>query len=167
MKTIKRVFFFSSFLLLLTSSSCETDDIIETGDKSFSCYINGQLFIPKANVNLLDTFPSRKKVVFSTMNSYFSVKATDSENYNIFFNIQEYDIGRFNFRQSVGNIYNNNLNHAIINTNGKRYISKEGSGSVTFTEVSDTNVEGTFEFTLYNENDDSDTIRITNGKFND
>ena len=54
MKTIKRVLFFSSFFLLLTSSSCETNDIIQTGDESFSCYINGQLFIPKANVNLLE-----------------------------------------------------------------------------------------------------------------
>ena len=27
----KECIFFSSFLLLLTSSSCETDDIIETG----------------------------------------------------------------------------------------------------------------------------------------
>ena len=167
MKTIKRVLFFSSFFLLITSSSCETNDIIQTGDESFSCYINGQLFIPKANVNLLDTFPLRKKVVFSTMNSYFSIKATDSENYNIFFNVLDYDIGIFNFSQSEGNIYNNDLNHAIINTSDIRYISKDNSGSVTFTEVSDTNVEGTFEFTLYNENDDSDTIRVTNGKFND
>ena len=59
------------------------------------------------------------------------------------------------------------MNHAIIKINNKTYLSKDNSGSVTFTKVSDTNVEGTFEFTLYNENDDSDTIRVTNGKFND
>ena len=163
-KTIKRVLFFSSLFLLLTSSSCETNDI-ETGEESFSCYINGQLFTPKSNVNLLDTFPLQEELVFNR-DTYFFIRAVNKE-YGIFFNITNFDLGRFNLNTSNRNNFNYQLNHVIVSTGDKVYLSKEGSGSVTFTEVSDTNVEGTFEFTLYNENDDSDTIRVTNGKFND
>ena len=165
MKTIKRVLFFSSFLLLLTSSSCETNDI-ETGDESFSCYINGQLFIPKANVNLLDTFPLQEELVFNR-DTYFFIRAVNKE-YGIFFNITNFDLGRFNLNTSNRNNFNYQLSHIIIRTReDKTYLSKDNSGSVTFTEVSDTNVEGTFEFTLYNENDETDIIKVTNGKFND
>ena len=165
-KLIKTIVFLGSLLLLLTSSSCDNDDI-ETGDESFSCYINGQLFVPKARPFSITTFPVRKKLTFSTMNSYFSVKATDFEKYRVVFNILDYDIGIFNFSQSDGNVFNNDLNHVIISIGDKRYLSKENSGTVTFTEVSDTNVEGTFEFTLYNKNDETDIIKVTKGKFND
>jgi hypothetical protein len=58
---IKRVLFFSSFFLLITSSSCETNDI-ETRDESFSCYINGRLFVPKDSTNLTSTSPNNDGV---------------------------------------------------------------------------------------------------------
>jgi hypothetical protein len=164
-KTIKRVLFFSSFFLLLTSSSCETNDI-ETGDESFSCYINGQLFIPKANVNLLGTLPHQNNLSFGK-DSSFLIRAANQD-YGIFFSIENFSLGEFNLSESDGNNFNYQLSHIIIRTReDKTYLSKDNSGSVTFTEVSDTNVEGTFEFTLYNENDETDIIKITKGKFND
>ena len=92
--------------------------------------------------------------------------------YKIFFNIEDFDTGVYNLKQSDGNIYENQFNHAVVvayisSNYDKKYISKEGSGTVTFTDVSDTNVAGVFEFTLYNENDETDIIRVTKGKFND
>ena len=168
MKTIKRVFFFSSFLLLLTSSSCETNDI-DTREYRFSCYINGQLFVPKGSTNLVSTSPNNDGVFFLVYEDFFNVKSYNSGKF-VYITILNQNIGKFDLNKSHG-IYGlddpNTTNHAIIHINNKTYLSKENSGSVTFTEVSETNVEGTFEFTLYNENDDSDTIRITNGKFND
>jgi len=163
-KLIKTIVFLGSLLLLLTSSSCDNDDI-ETGVESFSCYINGELFIPKSNVNLLDTFPLQEELVFNR-DTYFFIRAVNKE-YGIFFNITNFDLGRFNLNTSNRNNFNYQLNHVIVSTGDKVYLSKEGSGSVTFTEVSDTNVAGTFEFTLYNENDETDIIKVTKGKFND
>ena len=165
---IKRVLFFSSFFLLITSSSCETNDI-ETRDESFSCYINGRLFVPKDSTNLTSTSPNNDGVFFLVYDNFFNVKSYNSDNF-VYITIINQNTGEFDLNKSHG-IYGlddpNTINHAIIKINNKTYLSRDNSGSVTFTEVSDTNVEGTFEFTLYNENDDSDTIRVTNGKFND
>ena len=157
--------FFSSLLLLLTSVSCEKNNIIETGDHSFSCYVNGKLFVPKAASFSFSTLPIGDNLVLNSRNSYFFLRAIGQE-YGMFFNIENFDLGEFNIKVSNGDNFNYQLNHVILRTNGKTYLSKEGSGTVTFTNVSDTNVAGVFEFTLYNENDETDIIRVTKGKFN-
>lgn len=160
--------FFGTLLLLLMITSCETEDTIITGDMSFSCYINGELFTPKASTSI-SVFPAGEKLTFNR-DSYFSVKATDHQDFRIFFNIENFDIGTFNLGVSDGNTYEYEINHAVIfaYANGdQKYVSKGNSGTITFTDVSDTNVEGTFEFTLYNENDENDVIIITDGRFND
>lgn len=159
--------FLLALLVLLTVTSCETDDI-DTRDTSFSCYINGELFIPKASTSI-SVFPPGEKLIFGR-DSNFSARATDHRDFKVFFNIENFDVGTFNLGISDGNSYEYQLNHAIIVAyagGDKKYVSKDNSGSITFTDVSDTNVKGTFEFTLYNEHDASDIIRITNGKFND
>jgi hypothetical protein len=163
-KLIKTIVFLGSLLLLLTSSSCDNDDI-ETGDERFSCYINGQLFVPKAKVNLLGTLPQQNNLSFGR-NSSFLIRAANQD-YGIFFNIENFDLGEFNLSTSDENNFNYELSHIIISTVDKTYLSKENSGTVTFTAVSDTNVEGIFEFTLYNKNDETDIIKVTKGKFND
>jgi hypothetical protein len=168
MKTIKRVLFFSSFLLLLTSSSCETNDK-ETGDVRFSCYINGQLFVPKGSTNLVSTSPNNDGFSIYLYDDFISLKVSNSSDF-VYFSITNYKIGKIDLDNSLGfsgPSDSHTMNHAVVKFNNKTYLSRDNSGSVTFTEVSDTNVEGTFEFTLYNENDDSDTIRVTSGKFND
>jgi hypothetical protein len=165
-KLIKTIVFLGSLLLLLTSSSCDNDDI-ETGVESFSCYINGQLFVPKARPLSFTTSPLSKKLIFNR-GSYFSVKARDHENYTIFFTIRNFEDNDSHFLK-FNDSSNGDINHAQVRTiiNGENYLSKENSGTVTFTEVSDANVAGTFEFTLYNENDETDIIKVTKGKFND
>jgi len=164
-KTTKLIL--SALLVLITITSCQTDDI-DTGEASFSCYINGELFTPKASTSI-SVLPPGEKLVFNR-DSYFFVKTTDHRDFRIFFNIENFETGIFNLGVSDGNSYEYQINHAIIIAyagGDKKYISKGNSGSITFTRVSDTNVEGTFEFTLYNENDVNDIIRITDGKFND
>ena len=84
-----------------------------------------------------------------------------------FINIKDIDLNVINLNESDGSFYNYDINHAIIRKNGVLYLSKENSGTITFTESSSDNVKGTFEFTLYNENDESDTIHVTDGHFDD
>jgi hypothetical protein len=167
-KLIKTIVFLGSLLLLLTSSSCDNDDI-ETGDHSFSCYINGQLFVPKGSTNLISTSPSNDGVFFLVYDDFFNVKSYNSDIF-VYITIINQNTGKFDLNTSHG-VYGlddpNTINHAIISIGDKTYLSKENSGSITFTEVSDTNVAGAFEFTLYNENDETDIIKITKGRFND
>ena len=59
------------------------------------------------------------------------------------------------------------INHAIVLKNGVKYLSKQGSGSVIFTVVTDTDSKGTFEFDVYNENNSNDNLHITNDQFDD
>ncbi|MGJ8745993.1 hypothetical protein [Polaribacter sp.] len=166
MKTIKTIFFFSSLFILLTSSSCETNDDLEFGENSFSCYINGELFTPKPSTSI-STSPVSKKLIFNR-DSFFSVSAKDHDKYTIFIMIRNFE-DKNSHSLKLNNTQNVDDSYANIYTliNGKKYISKDDSGIVTFTNVTDSNVEGTFEFTLYNVNDDNDVIQITNGKFND
>lgn len=165
MKKIKKVLFYCSILILITSSSCETNDEVEFGENTFSCYINGEVFVPKPQTTI-STSPLSKKLEFNR-GSYFSMSAKDHDKYTIFIMIKNFE-DKISHPLKLNN-HNGDNNYANIYTliNGEKYISKDNSGTVTFTNITDNNVEGTFKFTLYNENDNSDIIQITNGKFND
>ena len=166
MKKIKQILIYSGLLLLLTGTSCVDTTEIPTGNRSFSCYINGELFVPKGSTRL-STSPINDGLSIYSNDNEFYVQARDYEKYTVLFNIVNPTINTFDLSESSGEFHDYNINHAILKTNGKTYLSKSNSGSVTFIEVSDTNVEGTFEFTLYNVNNPNDTIQVTNGKFND
>jgi hypothetical protein len=82
------------------------------------------------------------------------------------FNITDWGVGFYNLSESNGDYYNHSINHAMIRRDGAWYVSIENSGNVNFIEADiDGNTRGTFEFILYNENDPSDTINITDGQF--
>ena len=163
MKPIKHYIIYSLLFMLCTSVSCnKTDDeVIPTGNNSFSCYIDGVFFVPKGSIN---SNPYDNGLSF-LKSEFFNAKAKDFNKYTVFFNITEFDINTFNISNSSGSFLDYSISHAIVRINGIKYLSKENSGTVIFTEITDTNVKGTFEFALYNENDDSDVIHITNGKF--
>ena len=164
---MKKIILYCTYLCcLLIISSCEIQDINSEGDNTFSCYINGEAFVPKPQTTI-STSPLSKKLEFNR-GSFFSIKAKDHDKYSIFILIREFEDKdshplKFNNPQNGGN------SHAYITVliNGEKYITKDNSGIVTFTNITDNNVEGKFEFTLYNENDNSDKIQVTNGKFND
>ena len=101
MKKTTRLFLLA-FLMFQTMISCETDDI-ETGDKSFSCYINGELFMPKASTSI-SVLPPSEKLIFGR-DSNFSVRATDHRDFKIFFNIENFDVGTFDLEVSDGNSF--------------------------------------------------------------
>ena len=87
----------------------------------------------------------------------------------IYFMIVDYGEGTYTLSESDGNyepihpgLRNNN---AIIAIGSRKYLSKNGSGTVTIIDTTGTELKGTFEFTLYNEKDDSDVIHVTDGRF--
>lgn len=168
MKSIAKLLNYSIIIILLSASSCKrtNEQEIPTGDHSFYCYIDGELFVPKGNTNITTT-PYNSGLSYLIYDDYFRAEATDHKKYVVMFNISNWGIGTYKLSDS-DNYYNKSINHAMVNVNGTWYISKNNSGSVTFIEKnSHGNVKGTFEFTLYNKNDDSDTIHVTDGHFDD
>jgi len=146
-------------LILLTAlffiqASCKKQRQRPTGNHTLSCYIDGKLFVPRGNPNIT-TSPSDDGYTFYKWDSNTTVIAKDYRKYTVFFNTTNRNIGIVNLSKSSGSFLDYNRNHAIIRKNGVLYLSKENSGTITFIESSADNVKGTFEFTLYNENDDN------------
>ena len=162
MKTIVKLLNLGLVIILLSSSSCKRQEIPD--DAHFYCYIDGKLFVPKGSSNITTT-PSDTGLSYLIYDDYFRAEATDHKKYVVMFNITKWGVGTYKLSES-DNYYNKGINQAMANVNKTWYISKNNSGTVTFLEVNSRgNVKGTFEFTLYNENDDSDTIHITGGYF--
>ncbi len=164
-----------SILLLSTASSCTDDEPTEipTGDHTFSCYIDGELFVPYQEIDWNPGGGDSDGLSIYIYDNFFAAYARYFETTTVYLNIgAEWGVGTFNLADSNGWITEDSheINHAIVINNGIKYLSKEGSGSITVTESyypESGGVKGTFEFTLYNENDDTDTIHVTNGKFDD
>ncbi len=167
MKTLKNIFFYSLLLIFFNNASCNKQEI-PTGDHTFSCYIDGDLFVPKGSGNMTSTTPVNDGLFFSKYENYFHTSAKDYKKYTMMFNIVNWEVATFDLVASSGNFYDHSINHAKVRHNNVWYVSKENSGIITFIEA-DSNGEtnGTFEFTLYNENNENDIIHITDGKFND
>jgi len=166
MKTVKNLFFFILIILLFNNASCEKP-IIEppTGDNTFYCYINGELFVPKSCVSCVPFYQGYSMLEYD---NYFTSRAYDQKKYTVYFTIINWEVGTFNLQDSNGLMApedHNDINHAIIIKNGIKYLSKQGSGIVNFTVKTETDIKGTFEFTLYNEDNPNDMIQVTNGHF--
>jgi hypothetical protein len=169
---MKTTFLKTALLIFITTMfSCEdnTNTNDSTGNDSFSCYINGKLYIPSAGTGIGsgDIRP-------------FAWSYTNLDNPNIpyFFSIGssgEYTISLVKVNPILGeNILNQELvdiidfSHSgmivlnsIIDYNTK---NNQDNGTIIFTEFSETKAVGTFECILYNDN--GDELKVTNGKFN-
>ena len=167
MKTLLKITSYLFVVLLVSTSACKKQKL-PSGDHSFYCYIDGELFVPKGEVNLNPKPYDSDGLTFLQYDEFFRAQA---KNYptTIMFNIVNWGRGTHHLSEST-DYYDFNTNHAMARVNGIWYKSKSNSGSVTFTESrldGDDNTMGTFEFTLYNENDDSDVIHVTGGHFDD
>ena len=163
MKTLLKITSYLFVVLMFSTSSCRK---LPHGDHSFYCYIDGELFVPKGNTRI-STSPYEDGYIFYKQDDHTTVIAKDFKKYTVFFNTTSRVLGKHFLKNSSGSFYDYDVNHAIVRVNGIKYLSKEGSGYIQYTESNDENVKGTFEFTLYNENDDSDVIHVTGGHFDD
>jgi hypothetical protein len=169
MKTFKIFTLLAFVILLFSSSSCDSDDLKNRpeGDGTLSCLINGKLFFPKSSSNITSTLPTGNGLRILINERRYQFTAKDFQKYTISFNLVDVGNEIVNLEESSGSFHDYSLNHALLRINSTIYISKQGSGSVTFIENSAENIKGTFEFTLYNEDDENDVIRVTDGRFDD
>jgi len=169
MKTLHILFLFS-FLFLLTSQSCKKKEKLPEGDHTLYCYIDGELFVPEGDCNVASTMPCQDALNFiKHENDYFIAHAKNNEeNINLRFCILNWEEGKFYLSKNNGDFYDLSNNNAAIFKDNKLYISHDNSGWVKFEQASpDGDTKGTFEFTLYNVEDSTDVIRVTDGHFDD
>ena len=166
MKKVLISLVYLSLLLVFSASACKKQKL-PSGDHSFYCYIDGELFVPKGDPNFTTSPYDDDGYTFYKWEHNTTVYARDYEKYVVFFNTLSRSLGKHYLEESSGSLLDYSINHAIVVKNGTKYISKEGSGYIQYNESNDENVKGTFEFTLYNEDDDSDVIHVTGGHFDD
>tara|TARA_R110002124_G_scaffold41498_1_gene128649 strand:- start:1195 stop:1716 length:522 start_codon:yes stop_codon:yes gene_type:complete len=162
-------FFFKTvlFLFALILFSCEGNNLNtneSTGNDSFSCLVNGKLYIPSAGTGIGGsdirpfswTFEPDKKVFSIYTRGEYRIRIT-SVNTIIGNNILNEELGdTFDFSHS-GMIVQNSL--IFYNTK-----NNQNNGTITFTEFTETTAIGIFDCTLYN--DKGDELKVTEGKFN-
>ena len=145
-------------------TNCSDDNEQPTDENSFSCLINGDLYIPEGG----------RAIGGGDIEPY---TWSYNENDNTFTIITRGDFRiRITSTNSIleKNYLNQRLNDTFDSSNSGMIVKNEtifyntknnqNNGTITFTELSETKSVGTFECTLYNEN--GDKIKITKGKFN-
>ena len=156
-------------LILFVNASCSKDEAIPTGNDTFSCRINGKLFLPESSAPLTTIGPTGNGLSFEGFNNQLDLSISAYNNPNeISIYIKNHALGVFNLTKSngvVGYPASDQKNQVTILYDGKKYLSKDGSGAVIITELTATELKGTFEFILYNESNNNDIIRVTEGKF--
>lgn len=158
------------FISILTLCSCNKTEIINPDDYNFSCYINGKLFTPVEGASLTSSLPSDNAVNYIVRRNPEALMVTAQGRGAVYFSVLEWTKNKQLILNKSHGLLNGDdpltVNHAVVLIDNKKYISKDGSGKIIFKKNSIENgVEGTFEFTLYNEKNESDVIKVTKGKF--
>lgn len=170
---MKQLFLKTTLLLFaITFYNCEDNTNFNNdsvGNDTFSCYINGKLYIPSAGtgINGGDIRP-------------FSWSFTNLNNPNNPYHFDISSVGEYRLALFIvnplkgANMINEKLNDTFDYTHSGMIVKNErifyntrdnqNNGIITFTEISETKAVGTFECTLYNDN--GDELKVTEGKFN-
>jgi len=162
----------------------ELPPITQTGANTFGCKINGKIMIPRdSRVSQLGGIPTGVSYGWSTSSvNYDWIKAVDrfTSRGGITFklpNIQNLGVGEYLVKTVKGG-YSSSLDGSFQDTNivymgaaynGKSptgaYSSIEGTGKITITRYDNEVISGTFYCKLKNDNDPTDIIEVTEGRF--
>lgn len=162
--------------------------ITTTGANTAGCTINGKVLIPKNGINGISGFTSYGLDVirgtnFNNIpygNDYFSIKFANlkdkGHSYWIYIHINNLNkgIGNYIVNQSNAEFYGDASNNPQIivretfdNVSGKTFLSSANSGSINITRFDFANsiISGTFNCKLYNKDNPSEIIQVTDGRF--
>ncbi len=191
---MKKIFFLLlSFIAISCSkdNSIETPadqlpPITTTGANTAGCIINGKVLIPKNGEQAIGgpliyglKYHLGNSFGDPLFNDYFAIriknlKDLDGDDIYIHFNEMVQGAGVYNIGQSNGNYFTASpQNHHVVlkrganSANTLTYLSNSNSGTITITRFDYPNkiISGIFSFSLYNSNNPSETIQITNGRF--
>ncbi|WP_299672998.1 hypothetical protein [uncultured Polaribacter sp.] len=178
-------------LLFLTIGCSETEKevftptlppITQTGENTFGCYIDGKLLVPRDRSVFGGT--TVKGMTISEYSSspteidFFNLRIIDGQSdvgdFSFYlYNLDELGEGTYNIKK--GNLWQSTSDIKTINfwlktprnISVKRYFSIENGGTLTIIKYDYTNgiISGTFSCKAINNNDSSDVIEITEGRF--
>lgn len=189
MKTL--ILFFFLALASCSKDNNTVDDqlppITQTGANTAGCIINGKVLIPKNTINSLSGYPVYglnyyvgPQFGIPLFNDYFSLKIANLRStgidYWIYIHLNEMNlgVGTYIVEQSNAEFYVDGPNNPQVivreTTNGKSgrtFLSGVNSGYIIITRFDYSNkiITGTFKCTLYNEVNPSETINVTDGRF--
>lgn len=160
--------------------------ITQTGANTAGCIINGKVLIPKNGSQAIGGPPIYGLNLVGGNNfnepiigdDYWQLEIANKRDQNsagivLWIKDMQQGIGNYPINQSNGELYidgpNNNQIIAGIKENGdqKTYWSGNNSGTITITRFDYLNgiYSGIFSFTLYNKDNPTETITITDGRF--
>ncbi len=162
--------------------------ITTTGANTAGCIINGKVIIPKNTVNSINGSTAYGLRVLSGVNFYntpfgndfFSITIANlkdgGNSYWIYIHLNNLNTGAGNYTVSQSNaeFYSDATNIPQIlvretydNVSGKTFLSSPNSGIITITRFDNQSkvISGTFNATLYNQSNSSETIQVTDGRF--
>ena len=157
-----------TLLLLATTLNCNCEDNNtndSTGDDSFSCDMNGQLYIPSAGTGIGGGDIRPFAWAYGNENdSYITINGGGA--WTLFINILNPQEGENILNEKLSNSIDYYHTGMVIHNSNEFYNTRdnEDNGTVNFTELSETKAIGTFECILYDV--DGNELRVTNGKFN-
>ncbi|MBP7172721.1 MAG: DUF5025 domain-containing protein [Cloacibacterium sp.] len=171
------------FLLLLigfSAISCtdrntetKTDQlppITQTGANTAGCLVDGKVLIPKNGSQAIGGPPAYGLVISRLYGSFrLDIKNYKNAFIHLFIKKLEDNKSIYNIEQSDGEFYephsNNSESQLSISYNYKEYLSSSNSGTINITKNSYPIISGTFTATLYNKDNPSEKINITEGRF--
>ena len=161
-----------TLLLLATTLNCNCEDNNtndSTGNDSFSCDINGQLYIPSAGTGIGggDIRPfSWAYTNFEDDNNPYLFTMGSGGNFTLSINVINPELGENSLNEELIHQFETEHSGMIVLNSDNFYNTRnnQDNGTVNLTELSETKAIGTFECTLYDE--DGNELRVTNGKFN-
>jgi hypothetical protein len=169
--------FFLLIIPILLALSCKKEEERRLGDGTISFYMNGELWQNSAVGNTIGGINSKsyrfrggleevnrsfKGIVWDESLIYVGV-SNGSNNYYELGNGKNVDI------HLLDDFKNNKM---TFKYNSKVYLSRKNEGYIKYTKLyadsinKVSHIEGVFEATLYNKDDSSDIIEITDGRFN-
>ncbi|MFS4483548.1 DUF6252 family protein [Hyunsoonleella sp. 2307UL5-6] len=170
MKNIKRIATVVLSICMLSATSCKNDDDTitdpidqlppetQTGENTFGCLINGEIFKVTNTSNLSAIYQQGQLQLSAT------IEVSTNSNESVAFNLvdpliegQEYSFKNDLYKAGYSK---------IINQLTCIYEFEDTfEGRITFTKIDQVNytISGTFEFTTVTDN--CETINITNGRF--
>ena len=181
-----------TILFILVLSACTKNDAApqdqlppatRIGANTAGCYINGELLVPTNGINPISGSPSfgLEYVVgphfgATLGNDYFSLWIANRKNKTLYIHLPTLinGIGNYNIGQSNGDIGIDGPNNPDIlvfiknlDNKYKTFYSSNNAGVISITRFDYPNkiYSGTFNCTLYNKDNSSEIIQITNGRF--
>ena len=167
------------------SSQDKLPEVTQTGANTAGCYVNSKLLIPKDGINgisggIIKGLESYLGNNFHTPvlgNDYFSFRIYNLKNkeksYWIYVHINSLQngVGEYTINQGVADfltqtghpyIYARETYDGISSTT---YLSSDNSGKIIITKLTSSICSGTFSGTLYNIDNPTEKILVTDGRF--